>query len=1035
MAARPPRESVQGRIVRVAAEPKIAPRGGYLFRGLELERNCNKDRIFLIFPVSLGRDLYDFPLLCRAGLVVAGHQLELNNRLQDGSLIFSVTPDSDVILEPHRPINVTDAIEAVHCIRSADVRFRLGAADPYWMAKGKLIHSLFDYLVGHPLETVSQSFEAAFRAALPSFREVIPGSVISADENALKDEARKHFDNLASWLAQKGSMFSLAQVEVDRISTRWGLKGRTDGVFYGNDRTTVVEIKSGHFPADEHVLQLYAYLMMFETPTTNQSTEGCLVYSATSKSRELVSQNNRMKRDILEGRNRVVSLKHAYTLRPETSQSWYGEFDCNRSGKCFSRSNCYKIFGDSFGKGSLFTGRKKEYYDHWFRLLSVEEWTLDTDFAQVLDKGSLAQRIEKGITFAISSICINETVRTDKYSRSDHSAGQWRMPFDVELESGRQRNQRSGRRNVLTEVVLHHPTVELQTGEQVMIHTGDPCSHEAFRGEIVDSSDTVMWVTLRTPVAYPTNVGLTDLTVLTQNRCWYVDRVPFSNGPRAARQALLNFFLKASPQVVQVVLDSQSEDHDVTGTSLDSGGAGPTDTGTERADISDNTDSSNSRVSSDSYGDLSFSEGLRYELNEDQEVAVKAALDCDTYHLVHGPPGTGKTRVLARLIRCCLDRGERVLLACPTNVALDRLLLSVVDLGVNDFLRIGRRSVASPEFLEALGRLGNPPALLDDLASLDMGFDEFRKAVSGKRLIAATVYQCAVHPILTNQKFHRVIVDEASQIDEPSALGALAHGDKFVLGGDHMQLPPVARTRTSASDVREYKGLEYSLFERLFHSCPDDRLSRLKIQYRMNKEIQAIPALLCYDGNLYPSPDTATRRLRIIPSVSDDPAIRKIIDPDNPAVFVGVQGPHGGTASVEEAELVCRIVGSLRAGGVPLSEIGVITPYRAQQVLIRRRLLSGGRAVQGLPSVDTVDRFQGGEKEVIIISLARSDEVTSFLADRRRMNVSLSRARSKLIVVGHGPLLEQHPLFGSILDRLTRVEINTAGRAQTNGGA
>ncbi len=130
-----------------------------------------------------------------------------------------------------------------------------------------------------------------------------------------------------------------------------------------------------------------------------------------------------------------------------------------------------------------------------------------------------------------------------------------------------------------------------------------------------------------------------------------------------------------------------------------------------------------------------------------------------------------------------------------------------------------------------------------------------------------------------------------------------------------------------------------------------------------------------------------------------------------------------GKSSSEEAAVVCRIVERLLASGVPSHEVGIITPYKAQQALIRKRLLNNRRGNLQSLSVDTVDRFQGGEREVIILSLARSDAVTSFLADPKRLNVSLSRARSKLILLGRGSVLEEHPLFSSILDCVERITV------------
>ena len=134
-------------------------------------------------------------------------------------------------------------------------------------------------------------------------------------------------------------------------------------------------------------------------------------------------------------------------------------------------------------------------------------------------------------------------------------------------------------------------------------------------------------------------------------------------------------------------------------------------------------------------------------------------------------------------------------------------------------------------------------------------------------------------------------------------------------------------------------------------------------------------------------------------------------------------GSDKSRARPEEADAASEIVKSLVTVGVPGEEIGVITPYRAQQALIRRRLENLGSAVSGV-SVDTVDRFQGGEREVILLSLARSDGVTSFLADRKRLNVSLSRARSKLILLGSAAALEGHPLFAAALEGLDRIVFN-----------
>jgi len=361
---------------------------------------------------------------------------------------------------------------------------------------------------------------------------------------------------------------------------------------------------------------------------------------------------------------------------------------------------------------------------------------------------------------------------------------------------------------------------------------------------------------------------------------------------------------------------------------------------------------------------------------------------------------------------------------CPTNVALDRLLISTMALGAKDILRVGKRSVASAEFVREIERLGNPPLFLNDFSRHESDFAAFRKTVSGTQLIAATAYQCASHPVFLRQRFDRVIVDEAGQLDEPSTLAPLSLAKRFVIGGDHLQLPPVVQSGKKDNSREAVPGLERSLFERLFLSSPSAKVSSLKVQYRMNAEVQDIPSRLFYGGTLVPSPDVALRRLRINAGSSESREMERIIDPGLPVVFVDVRGGDCGKARPEEADAVAKITGILLACGVSSDEVGIITPYRAQQALIRNRLAQGTNGADRL-SVDTVDRFQGGEREVIILSLARSDGVTSFLADRKRLNVSLSRARSKLILLGHGEVLQEHPLFADILDGLERITLVT----------
>lgn len=998
--------SVVGVVVRSTKEPRVAARGGYPFRGLELRTSTDDVRIFVLCPELSGEHLYEFPLLCWEGACVAGFDLELNNRLDDGTLIYHATPDTDLVLEPHRLISVTEAVEAARCIRSADVHLRVGFSEPFWMAKGRMIHTLFDRLIFSSHGVVGTIFSDAFYQSLARFREILPGSGISVTDEELEEEARVHFSHLASWLESNRSRFDQVEVEADRYSTRMGLRGRADAVFYAEASPAVVELKSGKTVATDHLVQLVAYCLLF-APEVGALSEGCVLYSATGRAEGLPADVERLRRSILTGRNRTIALMRSHTGALQDISLWLdGATECRRE-ECFSRRSCHRIFGTPARRAATWGGRERDYYNRWFRALSRELWTMEGDFAKIFDPSTLSQRVAEGITIPVSSVEV-EVLGPLPAASSDRSGEQ-------------PESEQTAQRSVLVRAVLcaESPAEDLGTGEEVLLHRGNPVSRSCFRGRIVGSDEAGLHLQVRLPVLYAQERPCPQTEALTQTDGWYVDRIPFTRAREASRRALLHFLWSADRAVIQAVVSEYSRREQ----------PGSDEPRPERPDERplgrprEKPPAPSSPTPSD---DLCFSEGLRAELTEEQERAIQSALDCSTYHLIHGPPGTGKTRVLARLIGKCLDKGERVLVACPTNVALDALLIAVLALGVRDFIRVALRSHVSTSFLDAIERTGCSQVLLGDLCALDMDLVSFRKLVRDKKLVAATAYQCASHPFFLRQRFDRVIVDEAGQLDEPSTLAPLTVGAKFILGGDHLQLPPVVQSRPGRVPQDEGACLEQSLFERLFLSAPDTAVSRLRTQYRMNQEVQDIPSRLFYDGSLVPSPEARSRRLSLRPGVSHDGTVNKVIDPEPPVVFVDVQGTTGSTARPEEAEAACKIVESLVASGVPSHEIGIITPYRAQQTLIRKRLVRTGNEFPRL-TVDTVDRFQGGEREVIILSLCRSDEVTSFLADRKRLNVSLSRARSKLILLGHGPVLEGHPLFASILDGLERITMTAGG--------
>ena len=368
--------------------------------------------------------------------------------------------------------------------------------------------------------------------------------------------------------------------------------------------------------------------------------------------------------------------------------------------------------------------------------------------------------------------------------------------------------------------------------------------------------------------------------------------------------------------------------------------------------------------------------------NDAQDRAVRRALAAEDFALVHGPPGTGKTYAIARLVRALVARGDRVLLSAYTNRAVDNAVEALVAQGFDDVVRMGTESGVGESVARfRLPRRGDPAELADRLRT--------------SPVVAATT-STAGSRTMRELDFDVVVVDEASQLTEPAALAAINRADRFVLVGDHRQLPPV---------VRAENDLARSLFERLIDAHPDAAVT-LDRQYRMAQAIQAFPSREFYDGALRPAtPEVAAQR---IDEIADAEALPTELSA--PVSFVHVDGDDETHSDAREAERVAGIVEAFESAGVAREAVGVIAPFRAQVAEI------GGRVSEGV-TVDTVDRFQGSSREVIVVSFVASGSLDGpIFEDERRLNVALSRAKKSLVLVGDRAALSTSPLYARMVE-------------------
>ena len=367
--------------------------------------------------------------------------------------------------------------------------------------------------------------------------------------------------------------------------------------------------------------------------------------------------------------------------------------------------------------------------------------------------------------------------------------------------------------------------------------------------------------------------------------------------------------------------------------------------------------------------------------NAAQNEAVELAVDAEDCALIHGPPGTGKTYTIARAIRALVAEGNRVLLSAFTNRAVDNALEALRDQGFGDVLRVGTETGVRGDMQDVrLVQRGDP--------------NEKAAELRDAPVVAATTAACGSR-VMRECEFDVALVDEASQLTEPGTHAAINLADRFVLVGDHEQLPPV---------VRAENDLRTSLFQRLIEAYPDASVM-LDRQYRMSQRIQAFASAEFYDGALRPA----------TPEVAGQTLADLGVDPDALAPdltggvgFVDPDGERDGNRNVREAERVAAIVDAYVAAGVDPDDIGVIAPFRAQVAEIGRRTDV---------TVDTVDRFQGSSKEVILVSFVATGDLDGpIFEDHRRVNVALTRAKKQLTIVGDADALGSDPFYARMLD-------------------
>jgi DNA replication ATP-dependent helicase Dna2 len=469
-------------------------------------------------------------------------------------------------------------------------------------------------------------------------------------------------------------------------------------------------------------------------------------------------------------------------------------------------------------------------------------------------------------------------------------------------------------------------------------------------------------------------------------------------------------------------------------------------------------------------------------LNDEQRAAVRLALAAKDYALIAGLPGAGKSATLAALVRAFVDVGKSVLITSHTHGAVDNVLARLPGVGVEDYVRVG-------------GELGKASA---ETAKHTPGGErhgaktvaQLAHLADSARVVGATCYAVATEAVILRRRsgrrkrkglgpevpseehahdasadgtldgtlgnaaipdgrFDVVLVDEAGQMTLPASVAPLLRGAAFVLVGDFHQLPPLVQ-----SEAANAGGLGTSPMQRLAEAHPG-AVAELRAQYRMADDLARISNVISYGGRLRAATrEVAARAMRLPRPLPDTvPAwLAKASDPNRRVVFLDTidlgarahetaGSAKGKPTNAIERDVVLDVLAALVARGADAGACAVLSPYNSQVDAMAadlRREEARGALPAGAEAL-TIDRAQGRDVEAVVVSLVRANEARDagrLLADRRRLNVAFTRAKSKLVIVGCGDTLRASPVLEQVMgvvikhDWIVEVPRNYAGRGR-----
>jgi DNA replication ATP-dependent helicase Dna2 len=803
----------------------------------------------------------------------------------------------------------------------------------------------------------------------------------------------------------------LLDVEEHVWSPMYGLKGNIDATVQvtmseaNGNKTLIVpfELKTGKNPTAAHRAQTALYNLLLSDRYDVEVACGILYYMETSETIRIPTIRHELRHMVMQRNELACFIRERSAQLPPMLRN---ENLCNR---CYAQAPCFiyhRLADDGDGETSRMKGkfdevvrhltpRHKEFFLKWDELLTKEEkeslkfrrelWTmlslerekLGRCFSNVIIKpgSAIEEKDNPKINRFTYTLIKPKPPANFSFIESQITVGEPIVISDEKghfaLANGYVTSVRKGHITVSVDRRLHNARVRRPGFDEISNQVFSSIMEVAPEGSTPEQSEGEI---IEAPVQYR------------------LDKDEFSNGMATIRNNLIEVMKKGpfgSTKIRNLVVDLVPPQFKPRSTAY---------TLTDRANI-----------------------------NIDQRRAIEKVMSARDYALVLGMPGTGKTTTIAHIIRALVSQGKSILLTSYTHTAVDNILLKLR----NDKFPILR-----------LGSIAKINLEVQEFATLAVkpknNVEELRSSWHDSPIVATTCLGIN-HPIFNERTFDYCIVDEASQITLPVCLGPIRMAHTFILVGDHNQLPPLVQNEEARTG-----GLDISLFKLLSDKHPSSVVN-LEHQYRMCEDIMALSNNLIYNGRLKCGTSEVADRCIDIPNMAaltnhhytpltisrsqgcicPGPVLgrcwlRDLLDPLTKVSFINTdnllpasreEAKGNRIVNTTEASICIQLVESLLGVGIPATSIGVMTHYRSQLALLKHGL-RGQRDVE----MHTADRFQGRDKEVVILSLVRSNEaknIGELLKDWRRINVAFTRARTKLLVIGSRETLKGNNGSGS----------------------